>query len=269
MTPLGRLIRDLGDNNAYDILGVTSTASQAEIHRRYLALVRDTHPDNPDNRDRDSGRGIRLINLADDILESCRDGYDAHLRAISSGSADGPQEAQETSPGRDTESQRPSSLWDEPSPPGPGEPPPAPPRQTVWSYPSAYPWPTDPYYSAAYHEWQHPPPQEYAPPVSGRSSRPRVSPNSTMWSRLWARARPRTEIDDIIVAIAIVLMPPAGMLAHRYAERRRRDLARNDFQAADRARRLSRAWSMIGVAFGLPCVAIVFAVYVRVFPSSS
>ncbi|MCM3921753.1 CD225/dispanin family protein [Frankia sp. AiPs1] len=70
----------------------------------------------------------------------------------------------------------------------------------------------------------------------------------------------RAEIYEVVVLFAIILMPPAGLLAVWYAKRWRENLARNDLQAAREAWQWSRIWAVIGVMVGLLCALLVVVV---------
>ncbi|MCK9896650.1 CD225/dispanin family protein [Frankia sp. AgB32] len=77
MSPYDRLLRELGDSDAYDVLGVSRRADRAEIRRAYRAKVRAHHPDSPVSRGPESVRTIQLVTASRELLEKWRDDYDA------------------------------------------------------------------------------------------------------------------------------------------------------------------------------------------------
>jgi hypothetical protein len=67
-----RRFADLEGHDAYELLGVESTASVAEIQRAYRRMMLDTHPDVGGSEHR-----AKLVNCARDALIQDRAGYDA------------------------------------------------------------------------------------------------------------------------------------------------------------------------------------------------
>lgn len=82
MTRLARMLRALHGQNAYEMLNISASASDAEIKEAYRALARARHPDRTGGTD---VAEMALINVAYEVLRDLRTDYDRHLAASRTG----------------------------------------------------------------------------------------------------------------------------------------------------------------------------------------
>ncbi|WP_112108242.1 J domain-containing protein [Frankia sp. Ea1.12] len=76
------MLRALHGQNAYEMLNISASVSDAEIKEAYRALARARHPDRTGGTD---VAEMALINVAYEVLRDLRTDYDRHLAASRTG----------------------------------------------------------------------------------------------------------------------------------------------------------------------------------------
>lgn len=284
MNRFDRLLRTLRGQNAYEILNVSDSASDAEIKEAYRILARTRHPDITGGTDT---AAMTLVNVAHEMLRDLRTEYDSHL-AESHADTDGADRIRTGQPE--------SGLWDDPfdwaEEPGEtaAEPPDyaeydAEPEPSLWDEPDEHhqqhTWQSSNPAAGGYPGWMpghqpgghgrgHPtygyPDPRY--PVSGYPAHgypvhgyPQSGqwPTRYAWQTSWHSytAAPPVHSYLWLAIIVTFVFAPCGIVALVKSSEVGSRCLRGDFLGAQRAARLSVIWSLLGF---LPLVLLIFAV---------